>query len=461
MILQRLLAVGLAALSLVGPATSFAGGTTAPTARSNALLLAPNTLSMLGDSWVAQAYIDSTSAQLGLHSINLFNQANATTTLGHRINIVSDYGVSGQRSDEYLYRLPQLLASGARWAWIRGVVNDMAGAGGGFNATAAQVWNGYTNTARGNPQSAMGLKAAYDAVLASGMSLILTSEPGQVGWTAAQIAQRDIFNELQREYARTHVGVLYLDINQTILAANSVSLAFNANYSGDGTHLLTRGAWAVGQAIAATLQPYFPPVDALPDTQLEVAAGGNLIANGVFVGSSGGTAGLNVTGTVPSGYNVACDANTSAVSSVITDPNGVGNALHLVITASAAGTCNVYYALTPSSAAPGSMYRLMGRIDVLSGSSNFCGPYLSHLFQYTPSGGSLTNLQAYDMYSGATWGPGPTAAYTEIEQTPTLTIPAAYGAANQWAPTIQLPFSAAGSATVNITRLALRQVYTP
>jgi hypothetical protein len=460
MLLRALFALALLLIPAVGWAQQ------KPTPAFNA---PANTLAVLGDSWAAQIYSDSTTTQLALESINFINQANAQ--LGRRIRIVADYGVSGQRSDEYLYRLPQLLASGAKWAWVRGVVNDLAGAG-GFQATAAQVWNGYTNTNRGNNQSSIGLKAAYDQILASGMGLILTSEPGQTGWSAAQIAQRDIFNQYQRDYALSHAGqVQYIDINQYILTPAGASIAFNTGYSGDGTHLMTLGAQKLGVAIAPIFANIFPAVDYPVSTQTEIAAGGNLITNSLFTTTTGGTTGSGVTGTTAANWYTICSGSATATTSVVSDTAGFGNDQQLVITATTAGDqCKIYYYFNPSTASTyvGQNVVFGATINVATGSSNLCTPYVQNLFQHD----SITT-QSYDQFSGITgsastvgacanigvassaFGPGLTTAYTLVERTPAFTIPS-FTTGNQWYAYCVFTFAGAGSATVTVGRAYYR-----
>lgn len=396
-----------------------------------------NTFAFVGDSRLAQYYIDSTGTQIYKNSVQFFTWANAMS--GQRMNVIYDGGISGDRSDQYLVNLNTAIASGARFLILWGIVNDIVNGN-----TAVQSWTGV-----GMPTASIGLKAAALQAIAAGMTVIFVGEPGSVGFSSAEMSQVSQYNQYCREFIEENPNAIYFDSLSTLLDPTQTVIAFKTGYSNDGTHTNTLGAYNLGVAFSALLPPLLPVFAQEQQSAWDVPLnnGVNLLANPLFLTTTGGTAGTNTTGSVPANWSVQGSANVAVAVSTV--PGSYGNDLVLTLTASGAGTAELYY--TFGSITAGEILQNGIEYTVASGSSNFGPPTNRQLIQL-----DSVNHQPGDMYFTVADAPGPTVAYTNVLQSPKFTVPA-FTTFNQWIWYSDINFTAAGSAVVNFRRAWLRK----
>jgi hypothetical protein len=397
-----------------------------------------NGFAFIGDSRNAQVFADS--GQTRFAARHWWVQANSL--LGNRMLCVYNGAVSAQRSDQYLSVLATAIASRAKWLVIWGVVNDITA---GYTPLAANAfW--------------AAIQVAATRAAAAGMNVILVSETGISTFSSAQQGSVNQYNQLCRELAESVPGIYYFDINSSLLDPAQAAPTFRTGYSTDGTHPITLGGAAAGSAFATAFGPLVAPFGSQPANGSDVGAKGGLqlLTNPAWITATGATFGG---GSAPSGDGPAnwyADAPTgyTTVSSVTVDK------WRLAITASAAGTVSQYFYLIPegdgSNYGPpvaGNIYQCGCEVTVAASSSNYVGPQVRMLLQLDG-----VNYQPTDMYAPAADGPGPTTAYTKSMKSPKLTVPA-FTTVNQWYFYVEHIFSAAGSATVDLSRPWLRKRY--
>jgi len=411
-----------------------------------------NAIALIGDSRMAQFHIDvpASVGDPGVWKNSVHFMTHAAAQLGQRINVIYDGGVSGYRSDQYLQYLAAAIASRAKFLVIWGCVNDIA-----YGCTAQQIWTGV-----GMPTASIGIRAAAIQAAVAGMTVILMGEMGQVGMTGTKLGYVMQYNQLCRELAEVVPGVLYYDAPSVLLDSTQTVPAFKTGYSSDGTHTLALGAYNLGVDFASFMSPLVPAFGQQLQAAWDVGANGgtNLLVNPFFLTATGGTKGTNTTGTVPANWEVDGSANVAVVASTVAGT--YGNDLVLSLTASAAGTAQVFFYLNPPGngsnyGAPvaGDIHQCGVEYTVAAGSSHFCPPAVRELLQLDG-----VNYQPGDMYCSTSNGPGPTTAYTNVLRSPKFTLPA-FTTVNQWGWYMNLAFDAAGSATVNIRRPWLRKRY--
>ena len=404
-----------------------------------------NAFALLGDSRMAQYQVDAPAivGAIGNWKNSVHFLAHANAQLGQRINVVYSGAVSGNRSDQYLAHLDGAIASPAKRLIIWGSVNDIA-----YGCTASQVWTGV-----GMPTASIGIQAAAIKAINAGMDVILVGDPGQVGLSSAKMGYVQQYNQFCREFCESFPNAYYFDAPSVVLDQTQTSVAFKTGYSADGTHTLAIGAYNLGVSFASFISPLVTAFGQQPNAAWDVGANGgtNLLINPLFLSTTGGTAGASTTGPIPNTWEVSGSAQVSVV--VSTAAGVCGNDLVLTLTASAAGTAQLFHYQNPPGnganyGAPvaGDIHQVGVEYTVDAGSSRFCPPAVRELLQLDG-----INFQPGDMYSGAANGPGPTTAYTNVLQSPKFVIPA-FTTCNQWGWYLNIAFDAAGSAVLRVRR---------
>jgi hypothetical protein len=106
-----------------------------------------------------------------------------------------------------------------------------------------------------------------------------------------------------------------------------------------GVHASNAGGAAAGRQFAALMAPLVPPIDPLP-----VDKGGcGPVPNPFLQTDSGGTVTAPLTGTAPANVRVEKSGDVAADVSVVADPDGYGNAVRIVATATGAGLLRVLH----------------------------------------------------------------------------------------------------------------------
>lgn len=297
---------------------------------------ARNKASTIGDSRSSDVKINA----YGTNSKNWFIQAcgyyKAAMELG------ASYGVSGNRTDQYLTNgnLEKAIddESGVV-VFGYPVVNDIS-----------QAFAGYTDTfGRGVGLSnvvdyAIGnLTDAIKRVALAGKRVVVLAEPGSTSLVASQVALVHEFNRKYRDAVLAIPGVIFYSANHLLWDqdGSATLITFRTNYTSDGTHFQQTAARAVGKDFAAKVLPLLTPaIDTAVASASEVIANGvgQLFANPLFTTLTGGSS-SNITvssGNVPG--SVAVSGSSAGLLSVAitsaANADGFGNDVTFAFTAS-------------------------------------------------------------------------------------------------------------------------------
>jgi len=401
-----------------------------------------NQVATLGDSRLAQAFTAYGYPVAGSTLVRTRQPANffhmGTAQMGQRLRIVSPNAVSGLRSDQYMaatYTAPAF-ASSAHWLLTGGVVNDISQLGSGTDYFTAYI------------------KPVCDAWIAQGRGVILMTETGSTSMASntANLGAVYRYNRKVRQYCAETPNAVVFDV-QALALDPTQTLAFKANYSGDGTHInLLQGCVALGQAFANLMIPLVPPTSWLVQTAGETFARGGvqMLNNPLWQTTTGGATATGVSGTAPAGITnyFLATGHTLAIS---TAGGPVGNDLVLAITASQAGTTRVQFDIANVEAAGAIMDA--GCIAVLAaGSSNYQATTL-HL---ESNRGGVTRY-VEDMTPPPTAANGVLSSAALTLQLQTDPLPEDVTSRGWLTAYIRLTLAGAGSATVNIRQLGVFQ----
>ncbi len=98
------------------------------------------------------------------------------------------------------------------------------------------------------------------------------------------------------------------------------SYTYQSAYYADGTHMNGWGKRKQGERMASVLQAIFGTADTRllnPNDQYAIDTGSNQYVTNPHMAGTAGTKGSGVTGTVPTGWTVACSGSNSAVASIV------------------------------------------------------------------------------------------------------------------------------------------------
>jgi len=410
------------------------------TAASAAIHVASaGSFSMIGDSRAAA--LNAVAGQLDyITAYQWFNAANALN--GHNMLLAANYGIAGDRSDQFLNANLAAALSDTAGTLIfnSGAVNDIG-----------QCWSSYLNTngvivdcSNVATVAASNIISAANAALGAGKRVILVSETGNTGFNPGQVGSVFEYNQLLQAYAASTSGVHYFDATPYYWSAatTATSIAFNPNVSVDGLHPNTLGSFYIGQAFGSWLAGVLPSYQ-YSAPAMASGSPADYLTNSLFQNPSGGSTIGAVSGAVPSGYSVIAGAGTTISATSVPDPSGVGNDLVLSLSATAADTESAVVAIPQKPRWSAGDSTVSGaQVSVAAGSANF----YCFLQPIVYTAGGFTD--AREMVSGAIDGPGPAAAYVYDLQTKPLTIPPA---ASGMSVNLKLNFTAAGSAVVTIS----------
>jgi len=434
----NLTVTGLAA----GSTTLEAGGAGFVAASAAILVATPGSFSMIGDS--RAEFLSYIEGHLNYASgYQWFNAANALS--GQNMLLIANYGISGDRSDQFLN------------ANLAAALSDTAGVL-IFNSGAAndigQCTDSYINSngvvvtcSNVSAVAAANIINAAQAALTAGKQVILVSETGNTAFTSSQVQAVFEYNQSLQSYAAQTPGVNYFDATPYYWSASTSPSAifFQPGVSTDGLHPNTLGSFYIGQAFSGWIPSAMPRYKYVPPSNGKDTTN-DYLANPLFENPTGGSTIGSVTGPIPASFTVKAGQGTTITSATVPDPNGFGNDLVLSITATTADLqTSVMVSPGTSSWNLGDTAYFSAAVNVAAGSSNF---YCFLQPVITTSGGTI---EAFDMVSNSMLGPGPSSAYSYLLQTQPLTIPST-GTKDSMVVTLNLNFSAAGSATVTISR---------
>jgi lysophospholipase L1-like esterase len=294
---------------------------------------------ILSDSRGAQIFTSQTISAgslvpTSLSGYNHFNWGNARS--GHRLKLVYNGGVSGDRADQMIARLPNVVNSGAGHMWLKVGVNDVSQAGAGYTTVITPNWpSSYpalpnqgvaVSTANVASVCFSFIQYAVQQFFARGGKIVtLELERGGEGFSTAQIAANHDLNALARELAETVPNVnLYDDWKNTHdpAASTTTTIRFKAGYmqeaGGSGVHEGNLGGYMDGIPFETYLRATFPDVPYLPAdvNEIPTISTRNLLLNPLFVTATGGTANAGASGTVPGSW-IATRSGGSGTQSVV------------------------------------------------------------------------------------------------------------------------------------------------
>lgn len=318
--------------------------------------LAANSIIPLGDSRMAAVTGDGSPFGEGLtphvKTVHFLNVASALND--GLFSLRAGYGRSGWRSDQYLAYLGEALNAGAQFYPIFGVANDISQAA-TTGDTALTIFNR--------------IRDAALAIVRAGRVPILFTEPGGNDFTSTQISMLLEYNQRLFEFVERARGVLLFDMASLMWDLTSSSFALKSGYTYDGLHLAAPGSVAVGEAFGAFMRPYVNPLPGL--------GGGRIRSNGFLTnpfmltatGGSLGTTGF--TGSVPGSFNLTKGGTITGSVSVVTAPDGRGNALQVDIASGAAGGwISVNQDATLADFAAGDLVDFGSKVRIVSGASS-------------------------------------------------------------------------------------------
>jgi hypothetical protein len=404
-----------------------------------------NAITTLGDSRLAQCWYGAApvTGQPRAAGYNFLPLARALSMGRIELRPECSFAVSGLRSDEYATeaKVSAALATDSFWLLTGGTMNDID-----QRSDTEDYWSLY-------------IKPAVDRWTATGRKAIIMTETGGTGMAgnAAKIKAIARYNSAVRRYCALRPSCcLLLDVSELARAPGS-SMAFRANWSGDGVHVnLMQGSYQLAQALVALLDKWLPDQNFLPVTIDDAYANGayQWAPNPLWVTTTGGTGGTGVTGTIPAG--ITGWAGDAVVTCAVSTAAGTyGNDLVLAFTASAAGVMRFTMDLTAVGVEnAGDIFRLVAETEVDTGHAALSGlPQLR--LQYSRDGVSgyscAAELQGAGFGAMAAGKIGPV-----VLDTGDVTIPP--GVRNWMSCDMQIRFNGAGSATVRVRRLGVVRV---
>jgi len=419
-------------------------------------------MTALGDSRVAIIYLDPSRRNRCCRSpVNVAN-----SLLGHRITIGDTFGVSGDRTDQMLARLPAAIATGAGLLYVQGGVNNIGQVASGFTYNHAVTGEQVTvDTVAAVAMRDM--KQIADTALRAGMTVIIEQEVGaETINTSEKLAALNNYRTMLADYAERTPGVFLHDAYPVVMQPGATTPTFRSGYSYDGVHLNGRGAFWHGKSLATLLDRLVAPRLVLSRGVLDIPANGRrqLLTNHLFMTGTGGTAGNGVSGDVPANWSAAMGANVgSATLSSVANPDGVGNGLQAAITYNAAGAYTLTQTLAGTSAGayhanlrPGDEVEGFALVEVLGGAASLATIHME--LNGSSAGAGGTSFGSIDMGGPqATTDQGLNDAALLTLRTRRVVLPAATGGYPYLIASIRAVAFAAGSATVIVRQAGIRR----
>jgi hypothetical protein len=413
---------------------------------------------IIGDSRAAQVNSDATTIQslTASHWLNVANELNSG-----QLKLLGNYGISGNRSDQFLAtNLSAALANSCELLIFNSpAVNDIAQAAvGNYNNV-----NGVAVTISNVAQvAASNITNAASAAVLVGKRVILVSEPGSTSFASiGPVGQVLQLNERLRDYAESMPGVSYWDITpytwDTTVTASTTAIAFRAGCSADGTHYLSLCGYYQGVAFASWINSLIPPFESRQSSVIEnnTNTAYQLLLNPLFTTLTGGTKGGagTVTGNVPASWEIDADTGITATVTSQNSADGVGKSITLACVASGAGWVYLYQNISTALWSAGDIWQHSADVSVSAAAST------NYFYMAPVINTSAGQPNVYVNWSNDTFlGPGATGYLLHMLSLPYQIPVGATKNYAQWS--LRIRFTAAGSATITVSRPSARQRFT-
>lgn len=390
--------------------------------------IAPRTIIPFGDSRTKDAADNS--------SLDWLAFGQALVPGGQRFKVIRNAGISGNNSTQMLAR-------------IQADVFD-------YSPDAMTLWTGnndnLTNVAAVDADYAI-IKEMVDQATKRGIVVFLISEiPNQNnGLAYNELVQ--YLNTRLAALAATTRGVVFVDFNSVITDPLDAAGKGGALYYRDFPHLSPWGAYQCGKAFAGVLAS-FPPINgrllnSIADQKGTSGNSPNVHDNG-FMQGSGGSKGAGHTGTLANSHTTSGAATAVLTTPARSDGRG-NNQVYELTAASGTDTFTDSMAQTNSRYVPGRTYQLSAALQIVA-ASNLKRAEVSCSISYS------SGQDTFGINRGQNVG---TVGATEEMAlfSPEFTIPPG-NTVTSVSVRLLTEFSAAGSATINLGRLALREIPT-
>lgn len=499
-------------LAVQAKATASQAQTTASQAQTLAIGRDPLLWTDIGDSRVDADFINPAQTAFNMRSSMIW----ARQLTGQRFVVGPTFGKSGDRTDQFLPRVPLVLATLSGGVRIMGCLNDIA--------------QNYPTATTSGATCAANIISMAETFRLAGMKVIIELEVGSSTINAAQVQQVHEANQRLLDYQETAIGVYLSDARSIVMnpTASTTTMAYKSGYALDGVHGISRSEYYRAQG---TLVPIFntllPPRNVLIRSGTELPTNGRwqLALNPIFATATGGTietksatantngtttlavtggatppVGSTVTGSgIPAGTTItaqpsgggagnytmsqAATATATGVAVTITavsgpvpanwtlgtvgqatgtattqvDPDGVGNnAVGTCTWVQAGDGCRFYQTVGTAYWAIGDIVQAVSQVQVTAPSSCLAATRLDLFVNGTTSGANAsTELQ--DGYHATTAGSvGPDVPYTATLITRPFKVPT-YDTKGYLAPYIYIEGSCAGTVTAVIKQVGVRR----
>lgn len=245
-----------------------------------------NSLAVVGDSFTANAYFKSATAE-EWNARGYLTQA--LTLSGYRLNLVAGgmcaVGGSGITADingvKFDTQLTSAIATGAANLLVMGGINDC-------NADVDPL------------TTFAAYKALVMRAVAAGMKVWVATQPCQsstfVSYTVARQGAQLKLQDLMRQWCRTQSpnNVVLIDSAQACIDPASATASYLSGYTTDGLHPNNKGAYYLGKYIAAVWSKYVPLgaelVNSNADNTAFSSQSTNLLTNSLMIANTGGLA---------------------------------------------------------------------------------------------------------------------------------------------------------------------------
>lgn len=249
--------------------------------------------------------------------------------LGQSFTLLKNAAVGGQRSDQVLARIKDVLALKAQFGLLMVGVND--------NSQGKSAEFTLNN-----------VKEYVRQMQENGTRMVVSTSTPTVKWTTQdQKTQYYRYNRMLKEWARTQPNLILLDMGSAYLIPDGTAAA--VNHTNDDTHPSALGAIKMGNIAATEMIKHISLVPSTLSRSKDDPE--NLIINGVLFGTAGTIATpATVSGVVPDKWILGgYVTGTTVVGSKVANVDYQGDHFHVSHTGgTAAGSSLLYCEISPT-----------------------------------------------------------------------------------------------------------------